>query len=600
MGRIARFTLRIVAVTAGVVAIDFLVAQGLLWHSYDISRRTVASGSIPAGNEQLALAIECRKGDSKKWKRSFALDLDLAGATPRASMEVAGKSIWLKGGERTMLAAAPKVRFECGPSDLAATRAAIREAASTLPALDWWHRAAVSLRLFPLLTGYDRHGSDPQWHITALAGRATLGPGGTLRQARGELPIGDSRWRLALDTGADAPHPATNPPDAPSVSVAARELDASVAAAIAIVSLQWRPVTPEQDTVRHEGRGTLVIQNGQRRLLLRGSPYEIGYQHGKLLATNIRRLTNRVVYGVGLYYSIEKGEWFADEARKLVERQRPFIDPSFFEEMRGLAKGSGLPEDLIAAANIFPEFFHCSGVAIRGKATAGGQLLHARVLDYMTHAGLQDEAVVLAVAKDGALRFVNVSYAGFIGSVTGMNEAKVAIGEMGGRGEGLWDGTPMSLLLRGALENCNSTEAVLQYMRGHQRTCEYYYVVSDGKDRSCAGIKATPDIFEIVPPGSSHPQLPDPVEDAVLLSADARYKELVRRVRAAYGKIDEERLIQILDRPVSMGSNLHNVIFAPERLTLRVANASRNGPACRETYHAYDWDDLFGAPGGRL
>lgn len=595
MGRFAKTSLRIAAAAAGLVAIDALIAHGLLWHAYDVTRQSIASGSVPAGNARSLVSVEEKKRGASSWKQVFALGADVSGASPLTMLNIDGKPIWLRGGADTVLAA-PKAQFQCGKCDLSQTRAAIREAAATLPRLAWWQRAAASLRLFPLVTGWERAPDGHRWKISALAGTAEIGPDGTLRQLRGELPMGGKRWRVTLETGEEAQPPAKSPPAAPAISVAPDELDASIAAAIGILSLQWRPVVPEPDAVRTEGRGTLVIRNGQRRLLLRGSPRDIGHQHGKLLAGNIRRLAHRVVYGVGLYYSIEKGAWFADEARELVERQRPFIEPSFFEEMRGLAEGSGLPFDLIAAANIFPEFFHCSGVAIRGKATAGGELLHARVLDYMTHAGLQDEAVVMAVAKDGALRFVNVSYAGFIGSVTGMNEAKVAIGEMGGRGEGLWDGTPMSFLLRGALENCNSTEAVLQYMRGRPRTCEYYYVISDGKDRSCAGVKATPEIFEVVPPGGTHPQLPDPVEDAVLMSADSRYKELVRRVRAEYGKIDEAGLIRILDRPVSMGSNLHNAIFAPERLALRVANAPRNGPACRETYHAYAWDELFAEP----
>ena len=50
---------------------------------------------------------------------------------------------------------------------------------------------------------------------------------------------------------------------------------------------------------------------------------------------------------------------------------------------------------------------------------------------------------LMAIEREGARRIVNVSYAGFIGSVTGMNEKQVAIGEMGGGGQGKWDGTPM-------------------------------------------------------------------------------------------------------------------------------------------------------------
>ena len=44
---------------------------------------------------------------------------------------------------------------------------------------------------------------------------------------------------------------------------------------------------------------------------------------------------------------------------------------------------------------------------------------------------------MLTVAEpEGKIPFVNVTYAGFIGSVTGMNAQQVSIGEMGGRGLG--------------------------------------------------------------------------------------------------------------------------------------------------------------------
>ena len=151
----------------------------------------------------------------------------------------------------------------------------------------------------------------------------------------------------------------------------------------------------------------------------------------------------------------------------------------------------------------------------------------------------------------------------------------------------------MSLLVREALETCGTLEEVLACFRARKRTCEYYYVVSDGKTRTAAGLKATPGALDVIRPGESHPQLPHPVEDAVLLSAGTRYEELAKRVRERYGRIDADALIAIVDRPVSMKSNLHNVIFEPEDLALRVANAGRSTPACRQPYSRSRWEDLF-------
>jgi len=180
--------------------------------------------------------------------------------------------------------------------------------------------------------------------------------------------------------------------------------------------------------------------------------------------------------------------------------------------------------------------------------------------------------------------WVNVSYAGFIGSVTAMNEKQVAIGEMGGRGEGNWDGKPMAQLLREVMEKANTLEEALEIMRKGPRTCEYYYVLSDAKARKAVGIAATPDKFEIVLPGQAHPLLPHPVQDAVLMSAGDRYEELSRRVQEGFGKFNPERARDLMRRPVAMTSNLHCALFAPDTLDFWVANADSQNVAASARY----------------
>ena len=105
-------------------------------------------------------------------------------------------------------------------------------------------------------------------------------------------------------------------------------------------------------------------------------------------------------------------------------------------------------------------------------------------------------------------------------------------------------------------------------MRKGPRTCEYYYVISDAKTHSAVGIASTPDRFEVIHPGEAHERLPEPVADAVLMSAGDRYKKLVERVRAGYGKIDAAAARDLMRRPVAMSSNIHAVLFAPDTLDI--------------------------------
>ncbi len=118
---------------------------------------------------------------------------------------------------------------------------------------------------------------------------------------------------------------------------------------------------------------------------------------------------------------------------------------------QGLSDGSGLALEEVRIANFIPELFHCSGFALMNSATKDGTLYHGRVLDYATGWGLQNHAVIIVTELDGCIPFVNVSYAGFIGCVTGMNAEHVSIGEMGGGGIGHWEGMPMAFLVREAL-----------------------------------------------------------------------------------------------------------------------------------------------------
>ncbi|NOX96937.1 MAG: hypothetical protein GXO98_02540 [Nitrospirae bacterium] len=587
--------IRIILVFILLVVFNWTIASWLLWSNYNRLVASLQESRWPFEENKVSATVFREKLDSKQKKLLGQVDFRHGPEQFRLRIEAANKEIEIGSGKVTWLSRpGGNVYFVAKPTAFPESRRALAEAGKWMPRPRWWQRLALSAAAHPIITGLERHKDGLYWRISLQGGKATVAMDRWLDELYVKKPGANYAWRIILRRQPGIEDlSAFQAPSVAAVKVSANEIDKSLAAAIRILLLNLQPVNHEPDKLEYQGKGRLLVRNGQRSLYLEGTPYEIGYQHGKLLSSSVRRLTERIVYGVGLYYSLEKGQWFLNEAKKVIERQRPFIAPEYFEEMRGLADGSGVPLEIIQAANIFPEFFHCSGVAVFGRATKNGELLHARVLDYMTEVGLQDEAVVMAVNRNGVLRFVNVSYAGFIGSVTGMNEKEVAIGEMGGRGEGLWDGTPMSLLLRGALEHAGTLEEAVSYMRNHARTCEYYYVISDGKIPDAVGIAATPDTFQVVRAGEAVKRLPEAIDDAVLLSQGGRYRKLVQRIRQNYGRIDAQKLFEIVKRPVAMRSNLHTVIFEPQALRIWVANASRNKPASDQKPVIYTWPELF-------
>jgi outer membrane lipoprotein-sorting protein len=359
------------------------------------------------------------------------------------------------------------------------------------------------------------------------------------------------------------------------------------------------PATGEREVVAVEGRGRFEMIDGTRVVFLKGTPEEMGRQHGMLLKKEIRDTVYHILYGVGVGSSFGKGKWFFGEIEDAQARVSPFIDPKYLQEMDAIALASGRAKEEVRLSNFFPELFHCSGFAIYGEATQGGKLYHGRILDYLKGVGLEQNAVVFVNQPEGANAWVNVSYAGFTGSVTAMNEKKIAIGEMGGRGEGNWDGKPMAQLVREVMEKANTLEEAVAIMRKGPRTCEYYYVISDGNSKKAVGIAATPTKFETVAPGEAHPQLPDPFKDTVLLSAGDRYKKLVERVKDGYGKFDDASARDLMKRPVCMKSNIHSVLFAPETLDFWVANADSENPAAHARYTHYNLGELLKEPAAK-
>ena len=330
--------------------------------------------------------------------------------------------------------------------------------------------------------------------------------------------------------------------------------------------------------------GELRWIKGQRVAILHGTPEEIGTAHALLLREEATRCIESVLYSFATVHAIRTGRWFRHDLHDAYARLAPHIPDRHKRETHALASGLGLSNETLDALNVFPELFHCSGFAVFDSATKNGKLYHGRVLDYMTTIGLQDAATTFIIKPDKGHAFANIGYAAFIGSVSGMNSKAISLGEMGGGGEGKWDGVPMATLMRRALEECSTLDDVIRLWSDSPRTCEYYYVFADGKTNEAVGVAAYPESIEFIKPGQSHERLGSGIPDAVVLSAGSRLEKLRERVKEKHGQIDADVGKWLMSRPVAMQSNLHNVLFVPQDGVFYVANASHSKPAAERPY----------------
>ncbi|MCY2953202.1 MAG: C45 family autoproteolytic acyltransferase/hydrolase [Planctomycetota bacterium] len=356
------------------------------------------------------------------------------------------------------------------------------------------------------------------------------------------------------------------------------------------------PATGQRAFIASTDQGRLEIWDGTRVLFLKGTPEAMGRQHGTLLKRQVRDVADRMLYGVGVASSFAKGSWFFIDIEGAYKRLEPHMSQRYFAEIDAIATAADISKYEMRLANFFPELFHCSGFSIFGEATVNGTMYHGRILDYLKGVGLEQNATVMVFQPEQGNAWVNIGYAGFVGSVSAMNEKHISIGEMGGRGEGNWDGKPMAQLVRDVMEKASTLEEAVEIFRKAPRTCEYYYVISDGNTKKAVALECTPTKFVTVSPGESHPQLQHPMKDTVLISAGSRYETLAQRVKDNYGKLDAEGARNLMLRPVAMTSNIHSILFAPETLDFWVANADSKNPAAHTRYTHYNLAEMLKAP----
>ncbi len=351
-------------------------------------------------------------------------------------------------------------------------------------------------------------------------------------------------------------------------------------------------------------------------LQVQGTPYEMGFQHGALLKEDIQAMYSHVIRRIKLYAS----EDMMDEVYDLMA---PYIPLEDKEEMRGLAHGADVPLKTVHWMHSIAEVSEygpkkrfrrgfkqtsCSNLVAFGNATVDGEIYQLRVLDWIRDLGVQNWPVVLVHKPQQGNASVSFSYAGFIGTVSGMNDQKMGFGEMGygdPPGETL-EGIPFIFLFRKLMREADTLEDAQNIISGAQRTSSYVYVVSDAKkkpgetnallfitdrNRFLTFEENTHLIDEREEEdGDTYPAIDD------VVYGGAKGEELHDVIQEYYGRISIDTLKE-MTKPISLKSNMQNVIFKPATLEAWVSNANgekgEKGKAANRDWLYLDLADIL-------
>lgn len=282
--------------------------------------------------------------------------------------------------------------------------------------------------------------------------------------------------------------------------------------------------------------GVVTDIDGLRVLRLRGTPHELGYQHGLALAADIKAGFEAFVLG----YRCRGIRARYLQVMKQIEREID-LPQSLLDELDGMVAGmtaSGVDLTLpivrrpleridLVALNTLDHWglIGCSGVTAWGAATDDGAVLVARNFDFdvdrpdHTIARLN---VVLSFEPAGGVPFVSVAFPGLIGVASGLNARGVGAflhvgnGAFGGGDEGV--SRPLMVIARELVEHCDSgaaIDAARSALRAARiRNPFLLRVTTDG----VAGAPTA--VFEIDPLAVGEQPLPEPGAAPLLLTTN--------------------------------------------------------------------------------
>jgi predicted choloylglycine hydrolase len=388
---------------------------------------------------------------------------------------------------------------------------------------------------------------------------------------------------------------------------------------------------PEIKVLDTEGAGKLYQIGEHLVCVMEGTPAEMGFQHGRLLAKKIHHIAKEGYMARTLWQQGYTPEYVMAQS----DRMEKHFAPGHVEEMKGIVEGlraagvSDVTYEDIRLGVTSAELQHygpnappgCSNFACWGKWTTDGRLLHGRNLDWNVSGGAQDDAAILVRRPTGGIPFMMVGWAGSAGGVSGMSAKGITIGEMTSSSpDATFDGLPLHLVIRCVLERASNLQEAVDIVKEGPPTTGWNFVIGDARIPDARALEVDAKACEVYAPmdpkeneSTGHWAIDDavrrtnhPVGEAKLLKLAKlytqrmgieindlkiaipllkrentwqRYDWMGKQIQARPGAIDIKEALQVLcNGPVRNDDTLHSWVLDPANRVAYVAIAGNNPP----------------------
>ncbi|HNT72681.1 MAG: Acyl-coenzyme A:6-aminopenicillanic acid acyl-transferase [Methanosaeta sp. PtaB.Bin087] len=285
-------------------------------------------------------------------------------------------------------------------------------------------------------------------------------------------------------------------------------------------------------------KAELKVERGVKILRLAGSPYEMGYQHGRLLAKEIDLMVKTTLPATAAYVALQADSEL-DRAEEMLwigqRRAEPHLPKELKVEMEGIADGvrdgggrATLEEILLWNTNYdqwciycHPNFWSCSpgpdggGVADEGDregpaplappaggcssfsawdegAGGGGELIFGKNEDNFNMPGQLECRMMVVAAPDDGFGHVFMTYPGMIGLDGGVNEAGFEMmTQLSSMRHETMAGCGIAVFTRLLLTRAKTVDDAVRILREYPRCAGIAYHVADGVAREAAVVETS-------------------------------------------------------------------------------------------------------------
>ncbi|OBX26651.1 acyl-CoA:6-aminopenicillanic acid acyl transferase [Gelidibacter algens] len=314
------------------------------------------------------------------------------------------------------------------------------------------------------------------------------------------------------------------------------------------------------------------------------------------------------------------------------------VPNEFKSEIYGISRYMSKDHDAIATPYLRALYLHaahdighslqdlalvgCTSFATWDQKTEDGQLLIGRNFDFYAGDDFAEDKVVSFINPDQGYKFMSISWSGFIGVVSGMNEKGLTVTLNAGKSQIPWVAkTPISIVTREILQYAATIDEAIAIAKKREVFVSEAIMVGSAIDHKAVVIEVSPQNFGIYDVENSDELICSNHFQSEAYKKDRRNKNTIKNSHSQYRydrmlqlleekvKMNPEKAVAILrnkdglnDKAIGYGNEKalnkllahHGIVFKPEELKVWVsANPYQLG-----TFVAYDLNTAFGDRSG--